>query len=325
MAPSPAPAPASARVSPAPPTRFAPYADVTLKPGPDLTGAQAVSGVSSYTLAFVVSGAACVPSWGGQVPADGRYLARQLAALRRTGGRITISFGGRDGGELAQTCRSPGALASAYRRALNAYGATRADFDIEGAALTNRATLDRRSRAIALLEGAMRRAGHPLRVSFTLPVEPTGLTPEALAALRSARTRGARVDLVNVLAMDYGRGSAPNPSGRMGRYAVQAATNTEHQLRRVYSGRRDSQLWSGLGITPMVGVNDVINEVFTIADANYVLAFARRVHLGALSLWSLGRDGSCPGGGNSGKARPDCSGIDQPAYAFSRALRDFRG
>ena len=51
-----------------------------------------------------------------------------------------------------------------------------------------------------------------LQVSFTLPVLPSGLTPDGVALLNGAAQAGVQVAAVNVMAMDYGDGPAPRPA-----------------------------------------------------------------------------------------------------------------
>jgi hypothetical protein len=46
-------------------------------------------------------------------------------------------------------------------------------------------------------------------------------------------------------------------------------------------------------ITPMIGMNDVRANVFTLADAQALASFARSNRLGGLHFWSLNRDGPC--------------------------------
>jgi hypothetical protein len=122
-------------------------------------------------------------------------------------------------------------------------------------------------------------------------VLPTGLTPDGTYLLQSAVQRGVNVDVVNVMAMDYGDSAAPNPQGRMGDYAIQAATSLFNQLKTVYgSAKTDAQLWAMVGITPMIGLNDVTTEVFDQQEAREVLAFAEQHGIGRLSFWSLNRD-----------------------------------
>ena len=51
--------------------------------------------------------------------------------------------------------------------------------------------------------------------------------------------------------------------------------------------------WAPVGITVMIGQNDVPAEQFTTADARTVDDFARTMGAGLLSMWSLNRDAPC--------------------------------
>ncbi len=61
--------------------------------------------------------------------------------------------------------------------------------------------------------------------------------------------------MLQLMTMDYGDSAAPNPEGRMGTYAIEAATNAYAQARSV--GLTNTKI----GIIPMIGVNDVMSEV----------------------------------------------------------------
>src|SRR5262249_51286837 len=161
------------------------------------------------------------------------------------------------GQELAQTITSVSALQAAYQTVVDAYHFTHLDFDIEGAAVADHASIDRRSQAIAALQQADAAAGKPVQVWLTLPVLPTGLDNNGLYVLQSAVKYGVKVAGVDVMAMDYGESAAPNPQGHMGEYAIQAATSLFGQLRNVYgTSPTDAQLWQMVGVTPMIGLND---------------------------------------------------------------------
>jgi chitinase len=45
-----------------------------------------------------------------------------------------------------------------------------------------------------------------------------------------------------------------------------------------------------LGATPMIGQNDVSSELFSVADAQKLVSFAREKHLGLVSFWAINRD-----------------------------------
>ncbi|WP_067461653.1 chitinase [Actinomadura macra] len=287
---------------------FAPYIDGSLHPPFDLVDATKKTGVKSYTLAFITAGGAgCAPKWGGVTDIGANPVANQAGDLRALGGDIRISFGGASGIELAAACPTVERLTAAYEQVVSAFKLTRADFDIEGAALADTAANTRRAQAIATLQKR-----HPdLEVSLTLPVLPEGLTPDGVNLVKNAKANGMDVDVVNIMAMDYGP-----PSSEMGDLAVQAATSTETQLR---SALAVPSAWDRLAITPMIGVNDVAGETFTLADAAQVAAFARARGLAWTAMWSANRDRPCPGGVKP-LADPTCSGVDQEPLAFTRAL-----
>ncbi|MFJ2406283.1 chitinase [Streptomyces xanthochromogenes] len=286
---------------------YSPYVSATTPAATDAVGNPAV-----YNLAFAVAhGSTCRAVWDDDTAIVDRDVKDRAAALKKSGAAVRVSFGGQAGKELALTCRTPAQLAAAYGSALDAAGSAEADFDIEGAALTDRAALTRRAEAIALLQ--KQRAG--LKVTFTLAAMPTGLTPQATALLKSAEEHGVRISTVNVMTMNYGTSFG----GNMGDYAVRAATAAQGQLKEVL-GLSDRAAWQGLGVTSMIGVNDVKGETFTLADAAKVRKFARDKGVGRLSMWVTYRDQKCGGGVDSAVAQASCSGVDQEPGAFAKAL-----
>ncbi|MFD9026009.1 cellulose binding domain-containing protein [Streptomyces parvulus] len=293
---------------------FAPYVDTSLYPAYDLLANAEATGVRDYTLAFVTDGGGCTPKWGGVTDLASDAVAQQIGALRAGGGDVRVSFGGASGSELGTTCTSPEALAAAYGKVVDAYDLTKVDFDVEGGALPDTAANTRRARAVAALQKE-----HPdLDVSFTLPVMPEGLTQAGVDLLADAKENGVDIDTVNIMAMDYG----PAYSDDMGTYAEQAATATQAQVKGVL-GRSDADAWKTVSVTPMIGVNDVVTEVFTVEDADQLVKFAASKGLGGLSMWSATRDKACPGGPKPA-ADATCSSIDQAANAFAKAFAAFK-
>ncbi|MFF3937742.1 glycoside hydrolase family 18 protein [Streptomyces phaeofaciens] len=293
---------------------FAPFVDTSLYPAFDLLAHTAATGVKDYNLAFVTDGGGCTPKWGGVTDLASDGVASQIGALRAKGGDVRVSFGGAAGSELATTCSSVDALAAAYTKVVDAYRLTKVDFDVEGGALPNTAANTRRAQAIAQLQRS-----HPdLDVSYTLPVMPEGLTQDGVSLLADAKAGGVRIATVNIMAMDYG----PAYSGDMGTYAEQAATATQAQVKSVL-GLSESAAWKTVAVTPMIGVNDVTTEIFTVEDATQLVAFAKAKGLGWLSMWSVTRDKQCPGG-VKGQADATCSSILQGDAAFSKAFAAYK-
>jgi hypothetical protein len=81
-------------------------------------------------------------------------------------------------------------LQQKYQNIVDQYSLSWLDFDIEGNALSDYASNDRRNAAIA----AMQRNSPFLRISYTLPVETYGLLEDGLKILLSAKNAGVRVD-----------------------------------------------------------------------------------------------------------------------------------
>ncbi|WP_320776674.1 chitinase [Streptomyces sp. CRN 30] len=292
-------------------TAYAPYVSATTASGLDAAGS-----ASAYNLAFVIAdGEDCTPTWGGTAAVDDPAVASRISALTDSGATVRVSFGGASGTELAESCDSASALAEAYGQALDAAGASAADFDVEGDALTDSASVDLRAEAIALLQ----QERSDLSVSFTLPVMPSGLDADSVALLESANDRSVRVSTVNVMTMNYGS----SYDGDMGDYAETSAEAAHDQLMEVF-GLSDEAAWQGLALTSMIGENDVDNETFTLDDAAQVREFAEEKGVAWVSMWASFRDRACDAGSASGSdtddASTDCSGVDQEDGAFAEAF-----
>src|SRR5260370_18393624 len=113
------------------------------------------------------------------------------------------------------------------------------DFDIEGAAVGDPTSIDRRSQALAALAAA----NPGLQISLTLPVNPTGLDNNGLSVVQSPVAFRAPVSVLTVMAMDYG-----SPDSQMGTDANSAATNTTSQL-------QSAGLSPNVGLIPMIAPN----------------------------------------------------------------------
>lgn len=308
---------------------FAPYVDMTLYPTYNLVSAARNEGIKYFTLAFITADSNNQPAWGGYTSyevgntAFSSQIAQQIAGVRSLGGDVMVSFGGAAGQELAQTITNLAALTNAYEKVINTYNVTNIDFDIEGAAEANTASIDLRSQAIAQLEQNAAAQGKTLNVWFTLPVLPTGLTSDGLYVLQSALKYGVKIAGVNIMTMDYGDGAAPNPAGQMGTYAIDAAQSLFAQLRTLYGpDPTNAQLWQMVGVTPMIGMNDLTDEVFTLAAAQQLVAWAEQQGIGRISMWSLNRDQESSSGALSYVSDTSSSLVQSP-FAFSSIFEPF--
>jgi len=298
-----------------------------LYPVPDLDGLAKKYGVGLFSLGFMQASPSGKLAWAGldALSLDSNHeqalaILGEITALRAAGGDVMVSLGGAAGQSLAQAYAQRGlgvqALATAYGEMVDSLKLSKLDFDIEGAALAETQTIKLQMEAIALVQQS-----HPaLGVWLTLPVLPQGLTQDGLNTVKAALQAGVQVDGVNVMAMDYGDGPAPPQLKSMGAYAIDAANTTFAQLSNLFASQGKSFGWNQLGVTPMLGVNDISSEVFTIQDAEQLEVFAREKGLGMLSMWSINRDNP----GAAGQASNNHAGLPTiAAGGFSSVWGDY--
>lgn len=142
--------------------------------------------------------------------------------------------------------------------------------------------------------------GKDIAIWYTLPILPTGLTPEGMNVLSDAKAKGVELAGVNVMTMDYGNAicQSANTEGQNihGKCATSAIANLHSQLKGLHPNKSDAEIDAMMGTTPMVGVNDVQGEVFYLSDARLVMQDAQKRNLGMVGIWSIARD--LPGGTN---------------------------
>jgi len=311
----------SAQAAPAtfPAHVYAPYFETWT--GDSLTTTAQQSGARFFTLAFLetLSKTSCTLAWNGgktSLVTSNRY-ADDIASLRTLGGDVIPSFGGwsadQGGTEIADSCKDVNTIAAAYEDVITRYGVTRLDMDVEGRSLNRTDGIDRRNKALKLVEDWAAAQNRPFQVSYTLPTSASGLEASGVAILQNAVSNHTRVDVVNIMAFDY----YDRTTTDMGTAAVDAANGTAAQLASIGLSAR-------VGITLMPGLDDYPKktEKTTVADAQRVLGYAQANGVDTLSIWAIQRDnGGCPGvtGSNS------CSGIVQGTWDFTHMLQPFTG
>jgi chitinase len=148
-----------------------------------------------------------------------------------------------------------------------------------------------------------------LRFSFTLATLAAsdgsygGLNSLGNMVVRAVKSANLSNYTINLMVMDFGGASAgvcvvSNGVCNMGQSAIQAAQNLEH----TYSIPANQ-----IELTPMIGVNDVSSEVFSLTDVDTVTHYAVSNHLAGIHFWSLDRDTPCSS--NSGYASPTCNSV----------------
>ena len=277
-----------------------PYVDVTLTPTYQFQNPQS-NPARDIALAFVVADPdePCDPSWGGAYSLDDAArdleLDRRITQLRAAGGDIMVSFGGQANSELAFVCTDDADLASAYRSVVERYDLHAIDLDIENADIADTPSIERRARAVATVQAERAAAGDELDVWLTLPASRSGLTADGVALVTATIDGGVDLTGVNLMTMNFG--SADEPTSDMLAATKAALEAAVGQVADIYRGQgvalADSERWTKLGATPMIGQNDVIGEVFTLDDAKGLADFAMAKGLGRVSTWSLNRDAPC--------------------------------
>ncbi|KXS10122.1 glycoside hydrolase family 18 protein [Gonapodya prolifera JEL478] len=246
------------------PRIFVPYVDMMTWLTPDLVAIATSSGQMFHMIAFVTASGQKA-AWAGTITMDQRFLVSNVNDLQKIGGDVAISFGGANGVELSQAIKNIDELVNQYKTVINLYSVRWIDFDIEGAAVEQSASVDRRNKAIKKLQ---RLYGTKLQVSYTLPIFPSGLTAGGIALLKNALINGARINDIGIMTMDFGDSAWPPTAGTMAQASQAAALALERQLKDVGLPSKTE-----IQIIPMIGVNDVPSKIFTIADAKSLVAW----------------------------------------------------
>jgi hypothetical protein len=267
-------------------------------------------GLKSFTAAFVL-GNKCTPTWDDGSTITGTDAKSNLVKKAKTAGATPIiSFGGQSGNELAKVCTTTSKLVTAYTGVINKFGAGKIDFDIEGAANINATAVNtRRYQAIKALETKFPK----LTVSLTIPVGYSGIETakadgDGVTFLKLAKAQGARINVVNLMTMDYG-----DAHSNMGTAATTSATKALAQIKKIWT----ADTFANIGITPMIGDNDTPGETFSYADAQTVVTFAKNKGVHRLAFWAINRDQSC---GAGDQAPGTCTNLAQDPLDYTDAF-----
>jgi chitinase len=302
-------------------TAFAPYVYMTLAGRPTLTQIASKTGANALHLAFAIpkSTDSCSLAWDGTTALT--TYASEIKEAVSDGIEVIVSSGGASGGEVAQTCGDAEDTQARLQKVLD-LGVRYLDFDVEGSTRVTDADANK-ARAEAIV--ALQKKYTDLKVSFTLAAAaPTSTTvdpgADSTAPWVAAVDAGVTIDRINLMTMNYGGTIAPTD---MGAVAIAAATGLHSQIETI-QGVESDEAWSMVGMTPMIGVNDVKDEKFSLANAKTVAAFVTKKGVGMLSYWAVGRDQQC-GAGVTTQPVATCSGVSQSAYAFASAFSTVTG
>jgi chitinase len=252
----------------------APYLQITDADAGQMSSDMSATGTKFYTLAFLTPQSGCTPVWEANGTGVGSFKS-QITAIQNAGGNVIPSFGGAEGGELAQTCTDVSSLTAAYANVVNNYGTNRLDFDIEGSVIKDTASIARRDQALAALQ-----AQNPnVQVDYTLGVGSDGLESDQLTVLNDAKAKGVKVSVINLMVMDFYDGQPVIND------ALSAARNAANQIAGLY-GISTSAAYGKMGLTPIAGRNDD-GAQFSQGDAQTLENFAASNGVAELSFWEL--------------------------------------
>ena len=272
---------------------FAPYMYVGAGDNFKLTDCDDQFGLKYYTLAFIIArqdgnGKNAVyhkePSWDGRIPIEQNFYHDQIDAIRKRGGDVIMSFGGEAGKELANVIDDPAQLEAAYQKVVDQYKFTWLDFDVEGNNLDKgKPDSERRNTVLASLQ----RKNPGLIISYTLPVNPNGISEASQALLADAKAKGVKIHSANLMVMYFGK-EFINKGKSEGQLGADSANTAYAQLRKIDPAIQ-------VGLCPCLGRNGSKDEVFTLDDAKILKAFADKTPwVCSLHYWSINDDAARP-------------------------------
>jgi hypothetical protein len=298
----PAASAAPVAVSPA-----APYLFLGWGAPPSPSAVMEATGVTSFTMAFVLSDGGCSPAWDGQRPLTGGVDQAAIEEIRAAGGDIVPSFGGWSGNKLGPNCESPEALAAAYQEVIDAYDLPAIDIDIENTdEFENEAVQDRILGALKIVK-----QNNPgIQTIVTFGTTTTGPNYYGNRLIDQAKALDAGIDVFTIMPFDFGSSDIRTDT-------IAAATGLKDKLVSTF-GWSEAEAYSHAGISGMNGLSDQ-QEMTSVEDWTAIRDWASTNGLGRLAFWAVNRDRPCPGGG----VQSTCSGIDQPEWEFTRITAGF--
>jgi len=236
--------------------------------------------INSVTWAFA-TGECGQENWAGMDAVQ--FASANKAMFESARQNFIVSTGGVAG---VFTCSSDAGMDKFMQRYNSPY-LIGLDFDIEGGQTTQQLTsLIRELKYI--------QAKYPnLRISFTLATlggsDGSSLNSLGQTTINLAKQSGLNF-YVNLMVMDYGAASSIicvlNSSNLcdMGKTAIKAAQNFSNAYNIPYNK---------IELTPMIGDNDVRDEIFSFTDVTYMISQVKILGISGIHFWSFDRDIAC--------------------------------
>jgi chitinase len=278
---------------------------------PAVAGGKRLFGPGTMSWAFA-TGECGDERWDGSLDGEsGQQIAdANVAAFVEAGVDYIVSTGGQGG---VFTCATDSGMERFVRRYLSKNLAG-IDFDIEA------------GQSAQQIDSLILRAAHvqktypSLRFSFTVAThaasDGSGKSLNAMgeAILAAVRKSDLRDYTFNLMVMDYGPPAIDNcvMKGKVCDMGLSALT----AVRSVAA--KYGIPFAQIEVTPMIGVNDMPGNDFTLEDAQRLVKDARELKLAGVHFWSIDRDMPCKEQVTG--ASSTCSTMDVKAGEFNRVL-----
>jgi len=277
-----------------------------------ITEVMSATGAKTFTLAFILANG-CSPAWDGQEPVatDTRWAAL-IDQIRAAGGDVMPSIGGWNGSKLGEVCPDAQSLAAAYQQVIDKYQLKAIDLDIENTEFENAQAHDKIMNALKLV----RQANPGIKIYITIPASQSGLTWWGQELVKKAIEVGVEIDAWTLMPFNFG-------AGDLGQATIGTMEAFHAQLKSLYPGRSDEEIYRMQGISSMNGRTDT-GEYGYQSDLEEMLAYAQSKHLGRFTFWSVNRDRQCAVP-DPGQTYNDCSSVPQQPYEFTRIVARYQG
>lgn len=262
-----------------------------------LPGNDFPDGVKALTLAFATG--ECGQERWDYLSAP-QMVGTHLKKLLRANIDYVISTGGADG---VFTCGSEQGM-EAFMARYDSPQLLGFDFDIEAG--QSEAVIQQ---LVQQVHAAAQRRPH-LRMSFTLaaasatePGRPT-LNEVGAMVMKHIQQVGLQNYFINLMVMNFGEATPDScvVDGDRCDMAASAIAVVRH-FNQEYGVPLPQ-----IEVTPMIGVNDLKQNVFTLSDAQRLTRYVHDNQLGGLHFWSINRDGICPPDGPQ-DVSPSCHSL----------------
>ena len=174
----------------------------------------------------------------------------------------------------------PPPLQADYQAIIDRYKFTWFDFDIEGGSLDMKIPANQRRNVVI---AALQKKNPGLRVTFTLPVDPDGISDDSQGLLSDAVAKGVKIYSANIMVMYFGEKFIHKGKSE-GQLGIDSALKAHEQVQKI-----DPTIQ--IGLCPCLGQNGSKTELFEPDDAKLLKDFADKTPwICSLHYWSINGD-----------------------------------